>query len=41
LSCYRHVLTPGLRAVSLDAVCDPATLQSCYELVLTDVDGSW
>jgi FkbM family methyltransferase len=40
LSCYRHVLTPACRVVPLDFVCDPATFQSCYELVLSDVDYS-
>ena len=40
LACYRHVFTPDLRAVPLDLLGDPATLQTCYELVLTDVDCS-
>jgi FkbM family methyltransferase len=38
LSCYRHVLTPDLRSIPLDMICDSATFHSCYELVLTDLD---
>jgi FkbM family methyltransferase len=40
LACYRHVFTPDFRPVSLDVLCDPATLHSCYELVLCDIDCS-
>lgn len=38
LSCYRGVLTPGLRATSLEVICNPATFPTCYELVLSDLD---
>ena len=40
LATYRHVYTPDLREVGLDAVQDPATFRSCYELVISDVDCS-
>ena len=38
LSCYRHVLTPGLQPIPLETISDPATFHCCYELVLTDLD---
>jgi len=37
LSCYRHALTPEFRPISLDTICDPATFNTCYELLLTDL----
>lgn len=38
IAFYRHVYTPALREVGPEVVLDPVTFQTCYELVLSDLD---